>query len=84
MLGLPLLQGLRRLRALRRVEQDRARLRAELQMLQAQIEPHFLFNTLANVQALVESGSPRAAPVLQTLLDYLRATMPRFHDAQPT
>ncbi len=57
---------------------------ARLALLQAQIEPHFLFNTLANVQALVESGSPRAAPVLTSLIAYLRAGMPRLHDAAPT
>jgi signal transduction histidine kinase len=57
---------------------------ARLSLLQAQIEPHFLFNTLANVQALVESGSPRAAPVLKSLVAYLRAAMPRLHDAEPT
>jgi signal transduction histidine kinase len=57
---------------------------ARLALLQAQIEPHFLFNTLANVQALVESNSPRAAEVLKSLIAYLRAAMPRLHDAQPT
>ena len=40
---------------------EKQALDARLRLLQAQIEPHFLFNTLANVQALVESGSPRAA-----------------------
>lgn len=70
--------------ALERETLERQAADARLALLQSQIEPHFLFNTLANVQALVESGSPRAAPVLQTLIDYLRATMPRFHDAQPT
>ncbi|URI06876.1 histidine kinase [Aquincola tertiaricarbonis] len=57
---------------------------ARLALLQSQVEPHFLFNTLANVQALVESGSPRAGPVLQTLTEYLRAAMPGLRDAQPT
>jgi signal transduction histidine kinase len=57
---------------------------AQLARLQAQIEPHFLFNTLANVQALVESGSPRAAPVLRSLIAYLRAAMPRLHGAEAT
>jgi signal transduction histidine kinase len=57
---------------------------ARLNLLQAQIEPHFLFNTLANVQALVETGSPRAAPVLASLIAYLRATVPRLHDGVPT
>jgi signal transduction histidine kinase len=71
------------------LELERSRLEkqavdARLALLQAQIEPHFLFNTLANVQALVESGSPRAAPVLQSLIDYLRAAMPRLHEAAPT
>jgi signal transduction histidine kinase len=56
---------------------------ARLALLQAQIEPHFLFNTLANVQALVESGSPRAAGVLQALIAYLRAAMPRLHEREP-
>jgi signal transduction histidine kinase len=57
---------------------------ARLSLLQAQIEPHFLFNTLANVQALVQSNSPRAADVLNSLIAYLRAAMPRLHDQQPT
>jgi signal transduction histidine kinase len=64
---------------------ERQALDARLELLRAQIEPHFLFNTLANVQALAESGSPRAAPVLGSLIAYLRATLPRLKDgAQAT
>jgi hypothetical protein len=59
---------------------ERQALDARLAVLTAQIEPHFLFNTLANVQALVASGSPRAAPVLKSLIHYLRAAMPRLQD----
>jgi LytS/YehU family sensor histidine kinase len=71
------------------LELERSRLEkqavdARLALLQAQIEPHFLFNTLANVQALVESNSPRAAEVLKSLIAYLRATLPRLHDEAPT
>jgi two-component sensor histidine kinase len=69
---------------LERARLERQALDARLSLLQAQIEPHFLFNTLANVQALVESGSPRASAVLQSLIDYLRAAMPRLHDGPPT
>jgi signal transduction histidine kinase len=57
---------------------------AQLQLLHAQIEPHFLFNTLANVQELVESGSPRAAPVLGSLIAYLRAAMPKLGNVDAT
>ncbi|MFO1295981.1 MAG: histidine kinase [Rubrivivax sp.] len=39
---------------------------------------------MANVQALVESGSPRAAPVLRSLAAYLRAAMPRLHEGAAT
>ena len=63
---------------------ERQALDARLAVLTAQIEPHFLFNTLANVQALVDSGSPRAAPVLKSLISYLRAAMPRLQDAGPS
>jgi len=62
--------------ALQKETLERQALDAQLALLHAQIEPHFLFNTLANVQELVESGSPRAAPVLQSLIAYLRAAMP--------
>ncbi len=44
---------------LQRSEFERRESDARLRLLQAQVEPHFLFNTLANVQALVDSGSPR-------------------------
>jgi signal transduction histidine kinase len=63
---------------------ERQALDARLGLLHAQIEPHFLFNTLANVQALVESRSDRAAPVLRHLIAYLRAAMPRLNDADAT
>ena len=63
---------------------ERQALDAQLRLLQAQIEPHFLFNTLANVQQLVESGSVRAAPVLSSLIAYLRAAMPKLHEEHPT
>jgi sensor histidine kinase YesM len=57
---------------------------ARLSVLQAQIEPHFLFNTLANVQSLIESGSPRAVPVFKSLIAYLRAAMPQLHQSAAT
>ena len=53
-----------------------------LRLLQAQVEPHFLFNTLANVQALVESRlAAGVEPVLKSLIAYLRAAVPRLHEA---
>jgi signal transduction histidine kinase len=63
---------------------EKQALDAQLKLLHAQIEPHFLFNTLANVQALVESGSPQAALMLNSLISYLRAAMPKLDDANAT
>ena len=48
---------------------------ARLKLLQAQIEPHFLFNTLANLHSLIASDPPRAQKMLEHLNDYLRATL---------
>jgi len=48
---------------------------SQLRMLQAQIEPHFLFNTLANVQSLIASDAPRAQLMLESFTDYLRASL---------
>ncbi|MGY0556932.1 MULTISPECIES: sensor histidine kinase [unclassified Lysobacter] len=69
---------------LERSELERQALDARLHLLQAQVTPHFLFNTLANVQALVNTGSPRASAVLDSLVAYLRAAVPRLHDPATT
>jgi LytS/YehU family sensor histidine kinase len=45
----------------------------------AQVEPHFLFNTLASVQHWVQTKDDRAAPLLAALTGYLRATLPLFN-----
>lgn len=47
----------------------------------AQIEPHFLFNTLASLQHWVQTRDDRAAPLLAALTGYLRATLPLFKHA---
>jgi K+-sensing histidine kinase KdpD len=44
----------------------------------AQMEPHFLFNTLAGLQHWVQTQDERAAPLLAALTGYLRATLPLF------
>ena len=56
-------------------------LEARLQLMQAQVEPHFLFNTLANVQHLVETDPPGAARMLDSLIQYLRAALPQMRES---
>jgi signal transduction histidine kinase len=56
-------------------ELERGRIEAQLRLLQAQIEPHFLFNTLANLDALIATDPARARLMLGHLNDYLRATL---------
>jgi hypothetical protein len=69
---------------LERSRLERNALDTRLRLLQAQVEPHFLFNTLANVQALVDSGSQQASGVLASLVAYLRAAVPRMHEPATT
>jgi two-component sensor histidine kinase len=69
---------------LERSELERQALDARLRLLQAQVAPHFLFNTLANVQALVDAGSPQASDVLRSLIAYLRAAVPRLNEPATT
>ncbi len=57
---------------------------AELKMMQAQVEPHFLFNTLASVQYLTETDPPRATHLLGHLLAYLRAALPQLRTSATT
>jgi signal transduction histidine kinase len=57
---------------------------AELQMLQAQIEPHFLFNSLANLRRLGRLDAAAGKAMLADLLQYLRQTLPRLREADST
>ena len=45
---------------------------AQLQLLEAQIEPHFLYNTLANVISLIDTEPKTAKHMIERLIDYLR------------
>lgn len=53
---------------------------AQMQMMQAQVEPHFLFNTLASVEYLIETDPPRAAKMQRSLIAYLRAVLPQIRE----
>jgi sensor histidine kinase YesM len=67
-----------------RHELEKQVLEARLKLMQAQIEPHFLFNTLANVQHLVEANPVLAARTLESLISYLRAALPEMREGQTT
>jgi hypothetical protein len=54
---------------------ERAAIEAQLRALQAQIEPHFLFNTLANLDALIATDAGMARCLLGNLIRYLRAAL---------
>lgn len=71
-------------RQLREALAEKARVDAQLRMLQAQIEPHFLFNTLANLAVLVRSDPERAERLLADLIAWLRATLQRTREAEST
>lgn len=55
---------------------------SQLRLLRAQIEPHFLFNTLGAVQQLAEAGAPRAAELTANLIAFLRASLAEMRSEQ--
>lgn len=57
---------------------------SRLRMLQAQIEPHFLLNTLANVRSLMKRDADRARDMLDHLSDYLQIALPRMREEKST
>jgi len=67
-----------------RLAQEKEALQAELKMLQAQIEPHFLFNTLSNIHSLIQTDITRAEKMLLNLTDFLRSTLTRSRKAKIT
>ncbi len=69
---------------LHRLQLDRELDNAHLQLLQAQVEPHFLFNTLANLRRLVRTEPVAAQAMLGDLLRYLAEALPRLRDERST
>ncbi len=63
---------------------ERAALQANLRALQAQIEPHFLFNTLANVTSLIHTKPDDAKHMLEEFIAYLRASLATTREAETT
>jgi Histidine kinase len=63
---------------------DREMAEARLQVLQAQIEPHFLFNTLANVRRLYQTDAARGRSMLDHLMRYLEVALPRMRENRST
>src|SRR6202171_4375216 len=64
---------------------ERTVLEARMEALQAQIEPHFLFNTLASIDQLIQTDPPRASRMQQSLIRYLRSAMPQMREgSRPT
>ncbi|MFZ6645758.1 sensor histidine kinase [Undibacterium sp. TJN25] len=59
---------------------ERRLLEAQMAMLQAQVEPHFLFNTLALIGQLIETDPPQAARIHHHLIQYLRSALPQMRD----
>ncbi len=53
---------------------------AKMAAMQAQVEPHFLFNTLASIDHLIETDPPRASKMQKSLIALLRASMPAMRE----
>lgn len=71
-------------RRLNEVEREKREVEAHLRLLQAQIEPHFLFNTLANVSSLIEVDAVQARRLLERLNDWLRVALARTRSESAT
>jgi len=57
---------------------------AQLRALQAQVEPHFLYNTLANVLSLIDTQPAQARHMLERFIDFLRASLQASRAASAT
>jgi signal transduction histidine kinase len=56
----------------------------QLMVLQAQIEPHFLFNTLASLRSFIHDDTSKAVTMVDALVEHLRATIPQMREGRGT
>jgi sensor histidine kinase YesM len=69
---------------LRNAALEKQRSESRLRLLQAQIEPHFLFNTLSNIRRLCQNDAAGGRAMLGQLSRYLRAALPKMRDGDAT
>jgi hypothetical protein len=69
-------------RELEEIRRQKIRTDVQLSVLQAQVEPHFLFNTMASVRSLLRREPARAESTIDALVGYLRATLPKLRDEE--
>jgi signal transduction histidine kinase len=74
------LAALRQERALAEALAQRREAELRLSVLAAQVEPHFLFNTLAGVRSAIATDPARASEMIDRLVEYLRAAIPRLRN----
>jgi sensor histidine kinase YesM len=60
-----------------RLASEKEALESNLRLLQAQIEPHFLFNTLSNILSLIDTEPSKGKSMLMDLIHYLRTSLSR-------
>ena len=62
---------------IKRLISEKKMIESNLRLLQAQIEPHFLFNTLSNILSLLETDLGKGKSMLMNLVQYLRTSLPK-------
>ena len=69
---------------IKRLTSEKKAVEANLKLLQAQIEPHFLFNTLSNVLSLLDTDSEKGKSMLIDFIQYLRASLSKIREQKAT
>ena len=69
---------------IKRLTSEKKAVEANLKLLQAQIEPHFLFNTLSNVLSLLDTDSEKGKSMLVDFIQYLRASLSKIREQRAT
>ena len=69
---------------IKRLTSEKKAAEAHLKLLQAQIEPHFLFNTLSNVLSLLDTNPSRGKSMLVDFIQYLRASLSKIRQEKAT
>lgn len=69
---------------IKRLTSEKKAAEANLKLLQAQIEPHFLFNTLSNVLSLLDTNPNKGKSMLVDFIQYLRASLSKIREEKAT